>query len=124
MNRFNEYLAHHFKHGGCRLIARAHDRCRDRRVELYAVPGHWDVVGVSDGTDAWIAPCSAGLFFATASGDCADLMRRLQAGEELPPIPDAPPRARTRARLPETDHPPAATAAPQPSPERRTRARL
>lgn len=122
MNRFNEYMDNHFRNGNCRLIARAHDKCRNRRVELFAIPGYWDVVGVTDGVDAWVAPCSAGLFFGTATGDCADLMRRLQAGEELPPVPDAPRATRARARL--TDHPSAAPAAPQPSPERRARARL
>lgn len=120
MSRFNTYLNTHFKSGGCRLIARAHDRCRDRPVTLHAIPGFWDCVGVSDGTDAWIAPASAGLFFGTATGDCADLMRRLQAGEELPPVPDAPPPRRARVRL-ETDPQPAAPAA---QPARRERVRL
>jgi hypothetical protein len=96
--RFNNYMAVHFTN--CRLIARAYDNCRGREVTLHAIPGEWDVVGVSDGTDAWIAPASAGLFFATATGNCADLLRRLKAGETLPPVPDAPNgRARTRVRL-------------------------
>jgi hypothetical protein len=85
MGKFTTFMNAHFKSSGCRLIARAFDKCRSRRVELYAVPGYWDCVGVSDGTDAWIAPATAGLFFGTATGDCADLMRRLQAGEELGP---------------------------------------
>lgn len=92
MSKFNVYLNTHFKGSGCRLIARAFDDCRNRRVEIHAMPGHYDVVGVTDGTDAWVAPASAGLFFKTASGDCADIMRRLQAGEDLPPVPDAPAR--------------------------------
>jgi hypothetical protein len=103
MGLFTSYLNSHFKSGGCRLIARAHDKCRDRRVTLHAIPGFWDCVGVSDGTDAWVAPASAGLFFATATGDCADIMRRLQAGEELPPVPDWP--EQKRARLPLEDEP-------------------
>lgn len=97
--RFNHYLQAHFRQGECRLIALAHDSCRNRDVRLYAVPGHWDVVGVTDGVDAWIAPASAGLFFGTATGDCADLMRRLKAGEDLPPIAGMP---RPRVRLEDT----------------------
>jgi hypothetical protein len=114
MGLFTPYLNTHFRSGGCRLIARAYDKCRERRVQLYAIPGHYDCVGVSDGTDAWVAPASAGLFFGTSSGDCADIMRRLQAGEPLPPIPDWPadvreeepaprPRAQRRVALEEAE---------------------
>lgn len=99
MGKFTAFMNSHFASSGCRLIARAHDKCRNRNVSIYALPGYWDCVGVSDGTDAWIAPASAGLFFGTATGDCADLMRRLQAGEELPPIPDPPPNALRRPRI-------------------------
>lgn len=90
MGLYNHLFATHFKGSGCRLIARAYDKCRNRRVELFAIPGYHDRVGVSDGTDSWIAPATAGLFFGTSTGDCADLMRRLQAGEELGPVPDWP----------------------------------
>lgn len=99
MNRFNQYIASHF--GGCRLLARAHDDCRDRRVTIHQIPGFWDVVGVTDGTDAWIAPASAGAFFRTATGDVADIMRRLQAGEDVGPVPDAPPAKKRRALVDE-----------------------
>lgn len=85
MNRYNEFMNSHFR--SCRLIANARDNCRNRDVQLYALPGYWDVVGVTDGTDAWIAPASAGLFFGTATGDCAEIMRRLKAGEEPLPVP-------------------------------------
>jgi hypothetical protein len=122
VSRFNPYLTTHFQGNGCRLIARAHDDCRARDVRLYAIPGYWDCVGVTDGTDAWIAPASSGLFFRTATGDCADLLRRLQAGDELPPVPDFPKSAapRKRVRL-ETDSP---SAAEQQTPQRRERVRL
>lgn len=111
MNRFNEYMANHFR--SCRVIARAHDECRDRSVTIHAMPGFYDVVGVTDGTDAWVAPASAGLFFKTATGDCADLMRRLKAGEPLPPVPALKEAAIT------TEVPPCENLAP-----RRPRARL
>lgn len=123
MSRFNPYLTNHFQGNGCRLIARAHDDCRGRDVRLYAVPGYWDCVGVTDGTDAWIAPASAGLFFRTATGDCADLLRRLQAGDELPPVPDYPKGAATRKRV-RLDPDPQPAAEAQPIPQRRERVRL
>ena len=37
---------------GERLIARARDTSRGRDVTIHAMPGYWDVVGISDGTDA------------------------------------------------------------------------
>lgn len=114
MNRFNEFMNSHFQYSGCRLIANAYDTCRNRKVKIYAMPGYFDVVGVTDGTDSWVAPASAGLFFGTASGDCADLMRRLKAGQPLPPVPDAP-SSRPRVRLDD----------PQPpTPARRQRVRI
>lgn len=108
MNRFNAYMAGHFS--GCRLLAHARDEHRGRDVKLFKIPGHWDVVGVTDGTDSWIAPTAAGPFFKTADGDVADIMRRLQAGEELPPPPDAP---RKRARLVLEDAAPPAARKPR-----------
>ena len=89
---FNQYLNAHFQQGECRLIANAYDDCRNREVRLYALPGHWDVVGVTDGTDAWIAPAIAAPFFRTATGNVAEIMRRLQHGEEPLPVPAAPRR--------------------------------
>lgn len=103
MGKFTPYMKDHFAGLGCRLIARAYDKHRERRVTIHAVPGYYDCVGVSDGTDAWIAPASAGLFFGTATGDCADLMRRLQAGEPLPPISDFPHAKQPRVSLEDQD---------------------
>lgn len=112
MSRFNHYMNSHFS--GCRLLARARDECRNRNVSLYQVPGYWDCVGVSDGTDSWIAPASAAPFFKTATGDVADILRRLQAGEPLPEPPEAP-RPRQRVKLEEEE--------PQVRPTRSTAAR-
>lgn len=116
--RFNHYLASHFKSAGCQLIARAYDDCRSRQVELHRMPGEWDVVGVTDGTDAWIAPTAASPFFRTATGDVADIMRRLRAGDPLPPVPEPGAPKRQRRRL---DAEPAPEPEPQP---RRSRVRL
>lgn len=46
----------------CLHLASTRDPYRDRDVRIYALPGEFDVVGVSDGTDAWIAPVSANPF--------------------------------------------------------------
>jgi hypothetical protein len=96
VSKFNHYMNSHFS--GCRLIARARDTCRERDVTIHQIPGYWDVVGVSDGTDAWVAPTSTGPFFKTATGDVTKIMRALEAGEELPPVPDAPAKDQTRRR--------------------------
>lgn len=103
MTRFNFFMNTHFS--SCRLIARARDLCRNRNVTIHQIPGYWDVVGISDGIDSWVAPViSAGPFFRTATGDVEHIMKCLQAGDPLPPVPDAP---RRRVTLTETsDSPP------------------
>lgn len=58
--RFNKFMQSHF--AGCRLLAHARDTCRNRQVKVYALPGEFDVVGVSDGVDAWMAPVVADPF--------------------------------------------------------------
>lgn len=60
MSRYNDLFRSHF--AGCVLLAKAHDPYRQRNVELRMVPGQFDVVGVSDGTDAWIAPVAGDPF--------------------------------------------------------------
>jgi hypothetical protein len=97
--RFNNYMANHFS--SCTLIARAYDKCRNRDVTLHAIPGHWDVVGVSDGVDAWVAPAVPGLFSGTATSDVHDIIRRMKIGEPPPALPStARPQ---RVRLDEDD---------------------
>lgn len=52
--KYNRYFANHFR--DCRLLVTGHDPHRQRQVEVRLIPGEWDVVGVSDGIDAWVAP--------------------------------------------------------------------
>jgi hypothetical protein len=99
VSKFNLYLNNHFAGYGCRLIARARDTSRGRDVTIHAIPGYWDVVGVSDGTDAWIAPTAAGPFFKTSTGDVGKIMKALEAGDPLPPVPDAPQASPGRRRV-------------------------
>lgn len=49
---------------GCRRIAMARDETKNRDVRLYALPESFDVVGVNDGIDCWIAPTSGDPFGA------------------------------------------------------------
>lgn len=60
ISSFKHYFNNRFE--GCRLLARARDMHRNRDVLIYLVPGEWEVVGVSDGTDVWIAPIVADPF--------------------------------------------------------------
>lgn len=78
MADWKRYMGNHF--GSCRVIAYAFDNCRGRDVSIFAVPGEFDDVGVSDGTDCWIAPAAASLF----SVNVQRLMQDLQAGKPLP----------------------------------------
>lgn len=80
MSRFNSYLSQRFE--GCRCIAHARDPHRERDVKIYAVPGEFDLVGVSDGTDVWIAPVIADPF----SVSIKRIMEIMKAGGQPPPI--------------------------------------
>lgn len=77
MNRFNSYMTSHF--GACRLLAESYDLFRKRPVRIFLIPGEFEVVGVTDGTDAWIAPVSPQCFRV----DVADLVKRVRAGEAV-----------------------------------------
>lgn len=57
---FKHHINSHFS--GCVCLAQTRDECRDRTVHVYALPGEFDLVGVSDGTDAWVAPVVADPF--------------------------------------------------------------
>lgn len=63
----------------CRLLATARDHCRQRDVKIFALPGEFDHVGVTDATDAWIAPAAPSIF----SVDVMDLLRRIRLGEDV-----------------------------------------
>lgn len=76
MARYNHHFANHF--GGCRLLKSGHDPHRNRPVKIYAIPGEFDVVGISDGTDAWIAPVATGFL-----EDVRKMLVRIQQGEDV-----------------------------------------
>lgn len=86
---------------GCLLLAYARDHVRIRDVRIWKIPGEVDDVGISDGTDAWIAPVSADCF----SVNVKRLLDDLAAGKPLAkPVPLV---ANGRRRLIEEDAPPA-----------------
>lgn len=87
----------------CRLLAEAYDPYRKRQVKLYALPGEFSYVGVTDTTDAWVAPASASIF----SVDVVRLLNRIRAGEDPRPVMA---RLRVRVSVPEPQEQPQTTA--------------
>lgn len=77
MASFKHYFNSRF--AGCRLLAEAFDQHRNRNVSIYQIPGHIDVVGVSDTIDRWIAPVAPELF----SVNIYQLMRDLHDGKDI-----------------------------------------
>lgn len=63
------------------LLANARDEHRNRDVRLYLMPGEFDTVGVTDGTDAWVAPVIADPF----SVNIARLMQDVREGKIIRP---------------------------------------
>lgn len=74
--RFNEHLRSHF--GSCRRLAKARDEHRNRDVTLFLIPGEFDIVGVSDGVDAWVSPVAINPFSVNVSR----ILRDIQEGRE------------------------------------------
>lgn len=70
---YNHHLKTHF--GSCRLLKVGRDPHRERDVKIHAIPGEFDVVGISDGTDSWIAPIATGFL-----EDVRKALVQLQAG--------------------------------------------
>lgn len=100
MSRYNNYFANDF--GSCRLLAYAFDHCRNRQVRIFLMPGEIECVGISDGTDKWIAPVSDTLF----SVNIKNMLRDLQDGIPLPhPVPPQPKGIRKRSVLIGADPP-------------------
>lgn len=104
MNRFNEMMATHFKGYECVYVMRDENRSRDLRV--FNV-GHAEVVGLSDGTDAWMASASGAL-----NGRLYQTMLANTTG------------VRPRAKTNRTDAAPDAAAAQEHFPRRRVTLRV
>lgn len=103
MANYKYYFGNGF--AGCKLLAHTRDVYRERDVRVFMIPGEFDVVGVTDGTDCWIAPVAADPFRVNV----ADLIRRVRAGEPI--TVSEPPKRPRRALIDE--------AQPSPRPMRR-----
>lgn len=88
---YKHHMNNHW--AGCRLLAQTRDHCRNRDVKLFLVPGQFDVVGVSDGTDAWVAPSHVPSIFGV---DVKPLLDQIRAGVDVKPVVAMPSRARVR----------------------------
>lgn len=97
-NRFNHYFNTHFS--SCVLLAHAHDPYRQRDVQLRLLPGEFDVVGVTDGTDAWVAPVVGDSFrvnikrilddIRAGKPHVAEPMKRRERKQLMAPPPEPP----------------------------------
>lgn len=98
-------------YAGCQLLAYARDHVRMRDVRIYKIPGEFDDVGITDGTDTWIAPVKADVF----SVNVKRLMDDIAAGKQ---IPKPEPLVQSRRRQLLVEEP------PQDAPKRSRRALL
>ncbi len=94
MTRFNRYFANDFS--GCRLIAYGYDVYREREVRVYLMPGDYENVGMTDGTDKWIAPTVADPF-GNKGLNIARLVKDISEGKEVAP-PVRPSLIKSRGR--------------------------
>lgn len=90
MANYNYYFANDFR--SCTLLAYARDPYRERDVRIYQIPGEVENVGITDGTDKWIAPVIANPF----SVNIIALMDNIRNGI---PNPKPEPPGSTRRRL-------------------------
>lgn len=102
MAKFNRYMESHF--AGCRQLAKTRDVFRERDVQVFMIPGDFEMVGVTDGTDAWVAPVIADPFRVNV----ARILRDIRDGKD--PVlevsqrrrvlqrPEPPPPTEVRAR--------------------------
>lgn len=80
--RFNQYFANHF--GGCLLLTTTYDPHRQRKVELRMIPGEFTFVGVTDGTDCWIAPVISDPFSAGVGRILEGIKNGKMPGQQRP----------------------------------------
>lgn len=100
MSRFNNYFTSGFS--GCKLVATGYDPHRERDVRMFLIPGHIDVLGVTDTVDSWIAPLSSPFLEKVAKAVASHFAGHPPAFPIVlgtrPGAPDGP-RAGVRVRL-------------------------
>lgn len=95
MANYKLYMNRDF--AGCRLLAYAYDHCRLRDVRIFMMPGEVETVGVSDGTDTWIAPVAGDPF----SVNIPRIMKDILDGKTVAvPVKPGAPQIKRRAVLP------------------------
>lgn len=80
--KYNHYFANHF--GSCRVLCTGRDEHRQRDVRVFMLPGEFDVVGISDGVDAWIAP--ANTLESSLIRQAVTLMGEIRNGSDAAPV--------------------------------------
>lgn len=108
---YKHHLTNHW--AGCRLLAKTRDNCRNRDVQLFLIPGDFDYVGVTDGTDAWVAPSHVPSIFGV---DVKPLLDQIRKGVDVRPVENM---SRARVRLAPIEEPKV-----QPQENNRARVRL
>lgn len=73
MSRFNILMQNAFH--GCMAIGLGYDAHRGRHINLYAIPGDFEHVGVYDGVDAWIATAIMNPFGLDAAKRLAEIQQ-------------------------------------------------
>lgn len=97
--RYNRHLCEHFKN--CRLLKIGHDPHRNRRVEIRFIPGEFEVVGMTDGVEAWVAPLATGFL-----EDVRKMLAELQKTGKFPEAvvePEKRRKERVRIQLDEPE---------------------
>jgi hypothetical protein len=79
--RYNHHLQNHFK--SCRLLKRGRDPHRERDVEYRLLPGEFEVVGIFDGVDSFVAQVSKEFM-----PDIFRIMEQIREGQDPPAIID------------------------------------
>lgn len=87
--RFNEHMRSHFR--DCRLIHEGFDPNRQREARYFALPGEFDLIGYSDGTDSFMIPAKNNPFLAT---QIHRALASILAGEDFHYEPPTPRRRR------------------------------
>ncbi len=91
ISNFKYHMNNRFS--GCLHIATTHDPYRGREVKVYMLPGDYEIVGVSDGVDVWVAPVAAEPFH-NFGVRVRDLLQAVRAGTFTAPIQGNPVRRR------------------------------
>lgn len=88
MSSFKFHLDSHFRN--CQQLAHARDEHRNRDVTIHLIPGRFDIVGINDTVDAWVAPVAADPF----SVNIKRMLDDIQAGKPIHEVVQHPPRKR------------------------------